>query len=147
MRRCQTQPRCGGGGCEAVMWRGMGWGEVGLRLGSEFSLTPSPPPPLTVRPFTSDGSHTRTRMCLAPPPPCTTQRREYDSTDDFDDSLPTEVATADFYKVRLWLKGGRAVCEGEGVRARVRLTVEGLACSGQLPGRLRVWSEWVVSRG
>ncbi len=27
------------------------------------------------------------------------QRREYDSTDDFDDSLPTECAPADFYKV------------------------------------------------
>lgn len=27
------------------------------------------------------------------------QRREYDSTDDFDDSLPTECAAADFYKV------------------------------------------------
>lgn len=29
----------------------------------------------------------------------TLQRREYDSTDDFDDSLPTECAPADFYKV------------------------------------------------
>lgn len=27
------------------------------------------------------------------------KRREYDSTDDFDDSLPTECAAADFYKV------------------------------------------------
>lgn len=31
------------------------------------------------------------------------QRREYDSTDDFDDSLPTECLPADFYKVSLWV--------------------------------------------
>jgi hypothetical protein len=30
----------------------------------------------------------------------TAKRREFDSTDDFDDSLPLECATEDFYKVR-----------------------------------------------
>jgi hypothetical protein len=34
-----------------------------------------------------------------PRPAPVPQRREYDSTDDFDDSLPTECAPADFYKV------------------------------------------------
>jgi DnaJ family protein C protein 2 len=29
-----------------------------------------------------------------------TKRREYDSQDDFDDSLPMDCASADFFKVR-----------------------------------------------
>lgn len=34
------------------------------------------------------------------------KRREYDSTDDFDDSLPMDCAAADFFKVG----GGEGVC-------------------------------------
>lgn len=37
-----------------------------------------------------------------PSPIAPLQRREYDSTDDFDDSLPTECLPADFYKVNFF---------------------------------------------
>lgn len=33
------------------------------------------------------------------------KRREYDSIDEFDDSLPLECASADFFKVHAFAKG------------------------------------------
>lgn len=34
------------------------------------------------------------------------KRREYDSTDEFDDTLPTGCDAADFFKVRHWSARG-----------------------------------------
>jgi len=38
------------------------------------------------------------------------KRREYDSIDEFDDSLPSECATADFFKVSVLKPISRLKC-------------------------------------
>ena len=78
--------------------------------------TSSPPPP-----------------ALPLPLPVPLQRREYDSIDEFDDSLPTECASADFYKVRSRRDITAAAWAGHSVAScwcgcAIRCTAQSILC-------------------